>query len=321
MTDDWLILHAGALGDLVLTIQLALRLPGSCAARHLRLISRTNPGDLSHCRPSIRRQSPEGLGLHWLFGEGDDPPPERLLGAVRGARVLNALGGPDTAVHRRLTELAPAALYSFDPRPRDGVQRHITEQWITQLEAQGLRVPTLRAPSASERVAGLLRLLWKPVARARGSDAVRNRVVVVHPGSGGRAKCWPLRCFTEVARRLQREKQHSVHFVVGHVEQETWPADELAALAREFPLLCGPSPDELVAAVAGARVFIGNDAGPTHLAALLGTPTVAIFGPTSPIIWRPLGQNVRVFAGDPAAQPDDWGIAPADVVHVIDEDV
>ena len=354
MTDDWLILHGGALGDLVLTIQLVLRFPDACATRHLRLVSRTNPGDLSRCRPSILRQSPEGLGLHWLFGEGDDPP-ERLLDVVRGARVLNALGGPDTAVHRRLTELAPATLYSLDPRPRDGVQRHITEQWITQLEAQGLLVPkcvhqrpaysslgvpdelrrpaqqmllardfgtrAIRARSASDGLPDGLDPPANSLARARGSAAARNGVAVVHPGSGGRAKCWPLRCFTEVARLLQREQQHSVRFVVGHVEQETWPADELAALAREFTLLPGPSPDTLATLLAAADAFLGNDAGPAHLAALLGTPTVAIFGPTSPIIWRPLGPNVRVLAGDPASSPDDWGITPADVVHVIDEDV
>jgi hypothetical protein len=310
MTDDWLILHAGALGDLVLTIQLALRLPGACTASDLRLVSRTNPGDLSHCRPSIRRQSPEGLGLHWLFGDGDEPPPERLLGVVRGARVLNALGGPDTTVHRRLTELAPAALYSFDPRPRDGVQRHITEQWITQLEAQGLLVPKCVHQRPTHRALGVPDEL-----RRTGSGTV------VHPGSGGRAKCWPLPCFAEVARRLQREQQHSVRFVVGHVEQETWPADELAALAREFRLLRGPSPDELATLLAAADAFLGNDAGPAHLAALLGTPTVAIFGPTSAAVWRPLGPNVRILAGSPAAKPDDWGITPADVVHVIDEDL
>jgi ADP-heptose:LPS heptosyltransferase len=248
------------------------------------------------------------LGLHWLFGDGDDPSPERLSGVVRGARVLNALGGPDTPVHRRLAELAPAALYSFDPRPRDGVQRHITEQWITQLEAQGLLVPKCVHQHPAHRALGVPNELRRP-----------GGGIVLHPGSGGRAKRWPLPCFMEVARRLRREEQRAIRFVVGHVEQETWPADELATLADEFPLVRAPSPEELVTLLAAADAFVGNDAGPTHLAALLGTPTVAIFGPTSPSIWRPLGPSVRVFAGDPAAKPDDWRIAPADVVRAVNE--
>ena len=104
MPADWLILHGGALGDLVLTIQLALRLPGVVEGGTLRVISRTDPGDLSACRPSILRQSSEGLGLHWLFGEHDDPAPERLRSLVRGAPVLSALGAESRT---RLAMLEP----------------------------------------------------------------------------------------------------------------------------------------------------------------------------------------------------------------------
>ena len=45
-----------------------------------------------------------------------------------------------------------------------------------------------------------------------------------------------------------------------------------------------------------AHVFIGNDSGPSHLAAAVGTPTVAIFGPTDPRTWGPVGENVRIIA-------------------------
>ena len=45
-------------------------------------------------------------------------------------------------------------------------------------------------------------------------------------------------------------------------------------------------------------VYVGNDAGMTHLAAALGVPTVALFGPTNPTVWQPLGPQVRVLGGD-----------------------
>lgn len=47
-----------------------------------------------------------------------------------------------------------------------------------------------------------------------------------------------------------------------------------------------------------ARLFIGCDTGPTHLAAQLGVPTIALFGPTDPAVWAPVGARVRVLAPD-----------------------
>jgi ADP-heptose:LPS heptosyltransferase len=53
---------------------------------------------------------------------------------------------------------------------------------------------------------------------------------------------------------------------------------------------------ELACWLATARVYIGNDSGITHLAAAVGTPVVALFGPTDPRIWAPRGPQVHVIA-------------------------
>jgi ADP-heptose:LPS heptosyltransferase len=47
---------------------------------------------------------------------------------------------------------------------------------------------------------------------------------------------------------------------------------------------------------ARARLYIGNDSGITHLAAAVGTPVVAVFGPTDPGVWSPRGERVRVVS-------------------------
>lgn len=52
------------------------------------------------------------------------------------------------------------------------------------------------------------------------------------------------------------------------------------------------------------RGFVGNDSGPTHLAAMLGVPTVAVFGPTDPSARVPVGQHVRVVGGSGRALDD-----------------
>ena len=42
-----------------------------------------------------------------------------------------------------------------------------------------------------------------------------------------------------------------------------------------------------------ASLFVGNDSGPSHLAGIMGLPTIALFGPTDPAVWKPLGPRVR----------------------------
>jgi hypothetical protein len=342
---DWLILHGGALGDLALTLHFALRLSGIEAASALTVVSRVDPGDLSACRPSIRRISPEGFGLHWLHGDGNTSLPERLRELVAGRRVLNVLSDAESSVHRRLMRLGARAVFSLDSRPDAQSGTHITMQWQHRLEEQGLLIPKcihhhrggvhLSVPDEFGERDPLSDLqepqrASRPTAGAEPGRYVRPREgagryalqhgrtsrpwhpVVIHPGSGGRAKCWPLSCFIDVARRL-RESDQDVCFIVGPVEAERWSSSELDAIRDGFPLIESPSPNELLRLLVGARVLIGNDAGPAHLAALLGTPTVTIFGATSPTIWRPLGPKTRYVRGNPASNPENWGIEPAQV--------
>ena len=55
---------------------------------------------------------------------------------------------------------------------------------------------------------------------------------------------------------------------------------------------------ELACWLQTARLYIGNDSGITHLAAAVGVPVVAIFGPTDPAVWAPRGDRVRVVSGN-----------------------
>lgn len=111
--------------------------------------------------------------------------------------------------------------------------------------------------------------LWQP-------DAER---IILHPGSGGRHKVWP------------------------------W-FEQLAALLPDAAILSGPCErgfpaanpriersdlTEVAEELRRCRRFIGNDSGMTHIAAYWGTPTVALFGPTDPQVWGPVGRRVDVL--------------------------
>lgn len=118
---------------------------------------------------------------------------------------------------------------------------------------------------------------------------VANVDVVIQPGSGSRSKNWPLARFEDLAIRLDHEG-YRVAWCLGPAEAE-WPTRH--HMLPPMPLV------ELAGVLAGARLFVGNDSGICHLAAAAGCPTVAIFGPTNPTLWRPVGPRVCVVQSSP----------------------
>lgn len=110
------------------------------------------------------------------------------------------------------------------------------------------------------------------IPRIRGFESKQRDEVVLHPFSGSARKNWPLEHFRELARRLP--------YRVEWCATETFRFGDLGDLA---------------AWLAGARLYIGNDTGITHLAAALGVQTIAIFTATDPARWAPRGENVMVL--------------------------
>ncbi len=115
-----------------------------------------------------------------------------------------------------------------------------------------------------------------PHIPCRGGD---GGFAVIHPFSGSRKKNWPLERFRELARAL--EQCIPVRWCAG-------PEDALDGAVRLDDLY------ELACWLAQARLFIGNDSGIAHLAAAVGTPVVALFGPSDPAVWAPRGPHVII---------------------------
>jgi len=128
-----------------------------------------------------------------------------------------------------------------------------------------------------------LRLAFEP------SDTPRD--VVIHPGSGGGYKNWPWERFEALAAELGK-RGRAVTWSFGPAEHE-FPKPANGVLLRTESLV------DLAHELAGARLFVGNDGGITHLAAAVGCPTLALFGPTDPRVWAPLGDHVTALRGTP----------------------
>ncbi len=120
---------------------------------------------------------------------------------------------------------------------------------------------------------------------------------VVHPGSGGSARNWRPERYTEVCRMLT---ESGVAVLVTGSQPEVILADKVnGAMRNGIASIAGRTDLPVLAAILQrASVFFGPSTGPMHLAAAVGTPVVALFGPvrtTEPARWGPLGQGHTVF--------------------------
>jgi ADP-heptose:LPS heptosyltransferase len=115
--------------------------------------------------------------------------------------------------------------------------------------------------------------------------------VVIHPGSIMETKRWDARKFSEVAMDLS---SRGFTLVVTAGPGEEVFASEIAKRVRGTVILLGLSIPELAELIRGARLYVGNDSGPMHLAAAVGTPVVAIWGSSDSRRWRPWATNHRV---------------------------
>jgi heptosyltransferase-1 len=130
--------------------------------------------------------------------------------------------------------------------------------------------------------------------RGRGAE----RFLLLASGGGWGAKLWPAARYGEAARALAADGMRTL---VNHGPGEEARAQEVAAASggAAQPLSCSIS--ELIALTRRAQIFLGGDTGPMHLAAALGVPVVAIFGPTDPARNGPFGKR-NVVLRSPASQ-------------------
>lgn len=134
-------------------------------------------------------------------------------------------------------------------------------------------------------------------------DHGRAPFFILHPFASNTAKSWPLDCFRALAGTLS-----DVRWCAGPEDLVRHPGlIEHPVVVRDL--------FELARWISTARAYIGNDSGITHLAAAVGTPTVAIFGPTDPAVWAPRGVNVRVVACPSAGSL--LSVTPSDVAAAV----
>ncbi|HXW41106.1 MAG TPA: lipopolysaccharide heptosyltransferase II [Xanthobacteraceae bacterium] len=181
--------------------------------------------------------------------------PERT-GFVGEARfvLLNDLRFGERALPRMVDRCAALAL---------PVGAELPPQWP---------LPELQVPAAAIES-------WR---QSRGLDG--RPAVALAPGAVGPSKRWPSASYAALARALVADG--FAVWVLGGPAEQALAADIVAGTAARD--LTGHDLREAILALAAATVAVSNDSGLLHIAAALGTPSIGIFGPTSPWHWAPL---------------------------------
>jgi ADP-heptose:LPS heptosyltransferase len=277
--------HDGALGDVLLSLP-CIRTIGKQSAPDL--ICRADMGMLLAATGAVRASYPADSGrfASWYTERPDDGTLD-LLDDYDQAFVFTLTDGSELMRTIRSRVPDTQAIITVPPA---GDRTHVAEFRLRQLP-----VPPTGGISAGLDVPDHLRTRARELLLRPGRDGSQPPVII-HPGSGGRRKCWPRERYFALAERLSAAGQ-AILFLGGPAESPELRA-QIEGFAHERPDMTSVFDADL-AVVAGLAaeccLYIGNDSGITHLAAAAGAPVVALFGPTDPALWAPPGANVRVI--------------------------
>jgi heptosyltransferase-1 len=278
-----LVVRLGAMGDVIHALPAVASLKHSFPGSHLTWLIEAQWAPLIEQNPYVdrisvlERRDPGAWMRNWrkLRAERFDFAVD-FQGLVKSA-VAASMARPDRifGFHQSQVRERPAALfYSNRTTPRSA---HVVDR---NLEL-----------AADAGAANILRTFPLPDGDAHG-DLPETPFVLASPLAGWRAKQWPLAFYSRLATRLERELELPLV-----LDAPTGSGDfsSIPSAVPHHSTLAG-----LIHATRRAAAVIGVDSGPMHLAAALGKPGVAIFGPTDPARNGPYGETIHVLRS-PAA--------------------
>ena len=301
-----LIIHPGAIGDCLLALPLASFLKQVLKLDQVDWIGRTEYIEFYPGRTAVDRiRSMESIPFHRLFEEvrefeveDGDPLVQYFSGYEQ---VISFLGAKNPNFEQNLlytihcSQSAHVTMLSAD---EESYTEHISKYYLetTALENE---MPLIE---------------WYPSQRliephpndySTGREILDDldidpdlSIILIHPGSGGTHKCWAMENFFRLADEIQ-QSNYKVIFLLGPAEKERM---EKAVFQRmeTYSVLSELSLTQVLQVLSCTDGYIGNDSGITHLASVTGKPTIAVFGPTNPDKFAPIGPKVKILKIDPA---------------------
>ena len=292
-----LVIHQGALGDFILALPTIETLRDTFPQARLVFMGFPRILELVDQRfyaDEILSVDQRGMASFFVRGS----PLDRALSQFFSTFDLLVVFGKDGegTFTGNLKQACKGLILHINPFPQWTERIHLTDHLLRELSRYGFppskKIPRLFLSERDED-------RGKTFCRVKGVTAEeKSKAIVVHPGSGSKKKVWPLDRFLELIHYFQKHCNCRILIVLGPAEgpevQKAFGGIEWELGVAAPLLMKGLSLLELASVMEGCRLFIGNDSGITHMAAALGIPTIAIFGPSDHKIWSPRGEKVFV---------------------------
>ena len=286
-----LLLRLGGLGDLLVALPALRLLRAAFPEASLRLVAGAAPGALLRGAGVVDAASPADDPAWMPLFDGGLPASSEFRAALGRVDLIagwfhGASGRPSWWKDRLPGGAGPGAgappalrAFTYDAESGVPISRFFFDRTAEFVRVEGRPIADFED----------CRLLFGGPSRPRG------RFGVVHPGSGGRLKRWPLGRFRDVIEALAADGLEGL-VVTGEAEAPL--EGELAAmpLPQGWRRAVQPPLPELADALRGAAVYVGNDSGVTHLAAACGTAAIAVFRDEFASAWRPFGRATVLSA-------------------------
>jgi ADP-heptose:LPS heptosyltransferase len=303
------------LGDLVATIPAIAAMRRAYPAAHLTVVTRPLTAPLARTIDGVDAVAEDPGTLSGLTRVLREAAPDLLVSIAIGGRTAFAAiaAGIPHRVGPGYRPYSPLFTRTVNEH-RSGGERHEVEYALSYAHRSGASA----GPASFSIGVGA-----DEDARLRGwlmASEVRTPFVVVHPGSGGSCPAWPVERFLDLCGMLLEERRSVVLSVgPGDVPALMSIAGDTARV-RAIPRFTGELP-ELAALLKGAALVVSNSTGPLHLAAALGTPTLALHAPWATCgvsRWGPYAANGwAIVAGNEEAkrEPEVMAKISTDTVH------
>lgn len=303
-----LILRGGALGDFLLTLPAIRALRRHWPLATIELIGHAAMAELALVAGLINRvRSLDASGMSEWFVPNHIWAERERVDIASFDLILSYLNDADGVVQANLRAAGAKQVVACAPIVASG---HAVDHFMRPLTSL-----EISAPSAAKPL-----LPWPAALREQGLHGLKELglagdVISLHPGSGSSRKNWPVEKFALLADHIRRSMSARPLFILG--EADLAAARALPSLAPAVPVLANRPLKEVAAILAVSRGYVGNDSGITHLAAALGVPVVALFGPTDADMWGPRGANVGILRGHAPTSEALSAIAPDAVFQAL----
>jgi len=304
---------AGALGDFLLSLPALIKLRNVFPTAEIDLIG--NPSWLPLARQWTlmdRVYSIEELPIHAGFQPALSKDHRLFRFLTKYHLIISWFGDKNGEWENTLNRVCPGEVHVMPLHQCHSFPGHMSDYYLSTLNRLDMETQKDSRAVNSDVNRDTARRPGIPPGlsfRSR-SEKKASPFLCLHPGSGSNIKNWPKENYLQVALLAGGKWNIPVVVLLGPAENKQadfWKG----AVQKGVSVISQRSILDVLDLMSGAAMYVGNDSGITHLAAVLGIPAVALFGPTDPSQWHPLGPYVKILQRELPCSPCNRHASPA----------